>query len=86
LQLLARRVFIDVLIVGVCRAGAGQSVGKAIRAAEKDKIPVMCVVGQREAAAGTLAVRTYTCGDVGSMPADELVTRLSTASKNKEPL
>jgi threonyl-tRNA synthetase len=55
-------------------------VGKAIRAAEKDKIPVMCVIGQREADEGAVAVRTYAEGDLGSMPAAELVARIAAAS------
>lgn len=59
--------------------------GKAIRAAEKDKIPVMCVVGQREASAGTVAVRTYSHGDVGCMLVEDLVERMAKASANKQP-
>ncbi|EFN51790.1 hypothetical protein CHLNCDRAFT_56367 [Chlorella variabilis] len=64
---------------------SGLSVGKAIRAAEKDKIPVMCVVGQREASAGTVAVRTYSHGDVGCMLVEDLVERMAKASANKQP-
>lgn len=63
---------------------AGVSVGKAIRAAEKDKIPVMCVVGQREAAAGTVAVRTYTDGDIGSVLVRDLVSQMAAASASKQ--
>lgn len=62
---------------------AGLSVGKAIRAAEKDKIPVMCVIGQREADEGAVAVRTYGQGDQGSMRVDDLVARLSAANSSK---
>lgn len=54
----------------------GQSVGKAIRNAETAKIPVMCVVGNREAEAGTLAVRTYKDGEVGSLSVQEVVDRV----------
>lgn len=42
------------------------SIGKLIRNAETSKVPVMCVVGGREAEAGTLAVRTYRDGEVRS--------------------
>ena len=59
---------------------AGLSVGKAIRASEKDKIPVMCVIGVREAEQGAVAVRTYVAGDQGSMPVDELVAKLTAAN------
>lgn len=55
------------------------SVGKAIRAAEKDKVPVMCVIGPREAAAGLVAVRTHAGGDLGSMPAKDFHAQLAAA-------
>ena len=57
--------------------------GKAIRAAAKDKIPVMCVIGQREAAEGSLAVRTYTGGDLGTMRSEDVVARIATASRSR---
>ena len=64
-------------------SGAGVSVGKAIRAAEKEKIPVMCVIGQREALEGTVAVRTYSTGDMGSTRVEDLVARLVAANSSK---
>ena len=57
--------------------------GKAIRAAAKDKIPVMCVIGQREAAEGSLAVRTYTSGDLGTMRSEDVLARLATATRDR---
>lgn len=54
----------------------GMSVGKAIRNSETSKIPVMCVVGAREAEAGTLAVRTYKDGEVGSLSVQEVLDRV----------
>ncbi|PRW20597.1 threonine--tRNA chloroplastic mitochondrial 2 [Chlorella sorokiniana] len=62
---------------------SGLSVGKAIRGAETDKVPVMCVIGQREAAEGTVSVRTYADGDLGTMHAQELVSRLVAANTTK---
>lgn len=62
---------------------AGLSVGKAIRGAEKDKVPVMCVIGQREAEQGAVAVRTYAAGDLGTMPKDELIARLVAANNSR---
>jgi len=64
-------------------SATGVSVGKAIRAAEKDKVPVMCVIGQREATEGTVAVRTYVGGDMGSMRVEELAQRMAAANTNK---
>lgn len=62
---------------------SGLSVGKAIRGAETDKVPVMCVIGQREAAEGTVSVRTYADGDLGPMHVQELLSRLVAANTNK---
>lgn len=62
---------------------SGLSVGKAIRGAEKDKVPVMCVIGQREADEGLVAVRTYAAGDLGTMSKDDLVARLVSANSSK---
>lgn len=57
--------------------------GKAIRGSEKDKIPVMCVIGQREADEGTVAVRTYAAGDQGSMHVGDLVARMTAANTHR---
>ncbi len=61
----------------------GMSVGKAIRNAETSKIPVMCVVGAREAEAGTLAVRTYKDGELGSLSVQEVVDRVGAGIINR---
>ena len=54
--------------------------GKAIRNAEKAKTPVMCVVGTKEAEAATLSVRTYADGELGALPAAEVVARIAAAA------
>eukprot|EP00878_Enallax_costatus_P036766 GHUV01041320.1.p1 GENE.GHUV01041320.1~~GHUV01041320.1.p1 ORF type:complete len:573 (+),score=139.07 GHUV01041320.1:82-1800(+) len=59
------------------------SIAKMIRTAEKAKTPVMCVVGAKEAEAGTLAVRLYGGEDVGSVPADEVLSRITAASSSR---
>jgi threonyl-tRNA synthetase len=46
------------------------TVGAKIRAAQLQKIPFMLVVGDREAAAGTVAVRERSRGDLGAMSLD----------------
>lgn len=75
----------SLLLQSTCFAlyNAGLSVGKAIRGAETDKVPVMCVIGQREAAEGTVSVRTYADGDLGPMHVQELLSRLVAANTNK---
>lgn len=53
---------------------------KLIRNAEKAKVPVMCVVGAKEAEAGTLAVRTYAAGDAGERPVADVIQRIREAA------
>jgi threonyl-tRNA synthetase len=50
-----------------------ESVGKKIRDAELSRAPYMLVVGDREQAGGSVAVRSHDQGDLGSVPADEFV-------------
>jgi threonyl-tRNA synthetase len=50
-----------------------ESVGKKIRDAELSRAPYMLVVGDREQADGSVAVRSHDQGDLGSVPADEFV-------------
>jgi threonyl-tRNA synthetase len=57
----------------------GESLGKLVRTAEKAKIPVMCVVGNKEAETDTLAVRTYGGGQQSDMQSDEVLSRLMRA-------
>lgn len=65
---------------------AGERIGKLIRNAEKAKTPVMCVVGEKEAKASQLSVRTYgEEGDRGVMDLSEVITRIQDASKTRMP-
>jgi threonyl-tRNA synthetase len=52
-----------------------EKIGYKIREAQLQKVPYMLVVGDREAAEGTVAVRTRTGGDQGAMAVDEFVVR-----------
>lgn len=54
-----------------------------IREAQLQKIPYMLVVGDREAAEGTVAVRSRSGGDLGSMPVDAFVTAARTEIDTK---
>ena len=51
-----------------------------VRDAQLQKIPYMTIVGEREAQAGTVAVRHRRDGDVGAMGLDEFVERVSRES------
>jgi threonyl-tRNA synthetase len=53
-----------------------EKVGKKIRAAEEAKWPYMLVVGDREAEAGAVSVRSHTDGDLGQMPTADLAVRI----------
>jgi len=50
-----------------------EKIGYKIREAQLQKIPYMLVVGDREAAEGTVAVRSRSSGDLGSQPLDAFV-------------
>jgi threonyl-tRNA synthetase len=54
-----------------------ESVGRKIRDAELRKVPFMLVVGDREAAEGTVAVREHRRGDVGSESVTAFAARLA---------
>lgn len=53
-----------------------ESIGKKIREAELMKVPVMLVVGHKEAESNTVAVRTHVDKDRGSMPLAQLQQEL----------
>jgi threonyl-tRNA synthetase len=57
-----------------------ESIARKIRDAELRKIPYMLVVGDREAEAGTVAVREHRVGDSGSVPVAEFVAGLAERS------
>jgi threonyl-tRNA synthetase len=64
------------------RAEADESnerLGKLIRNAEKDKIPVMGVVGAKEVEANSLNIRTRASGELGAILVDEVMVRLQGA-------
>ena len=56
-----------------------ERLGKLIRNAEKDKIPVMGVVGAKEVEANSLNIRTRASGELGAIAVDEVIGRLQGA-------
>ena len=50
-----------------------EKIGKKIRDAEVKKTPYMLIVGEKEAAEGTVSVRQHGHGDIGSMKKSEFV-------------
>ena len=58
---------------------SGERLGKMIRNAEKQKIPVMSVVGDREVEDSTLSIRTRASGELGTIAVDEVINKLTIA-------
>jgi threonyl-tRNA synthetase len=80
----AKQVVSQLLAIGV-RAEvdlSGDRLGKLIRNAEKDKIPVMAVVGAKEVEANSLSIRTRASGELGAIPVAEVLERLQLANQS----
>lgn len=65
---------------------SNERLGKMIRNAEKQKIPVMAVVGAQEVESNSLSIRTRISGDLGVIPVDTIIERISEAIASKENL
>jgi threonyl-tRNA synthetase len=61
---------------------SGDRLGKLIRNAEKDKIPVMAVVGAKEVETNSLSIRTRASGELGVISVDEVVNKIQEAISN----
>ncbi len=55
---------------------SNNTIGYKIRAAQQEKVPYMLVVGAKEIADGTVAVRSRKEGDKGAIPADRFINEL----------
>ncbi|AXY68001.1 threonine--tRNA ligase [Thermosynechococcus sichuanensis E542] len=58
---------------------SGDRLGKQIRNAETQKIPVMGIIGAKEVESETVSIRTRADGDVGAFPVRELIEKLTSA-------
>ncbi len=58
---------------------SGERLGKQIRNGEKEKIPVMAVVGAKELESRTLSIRTRSSGELGTMAVGEVIERMKEA-------
>ncbi len=58
--------------------GRNEKIGYKIRSAQLEKVPYMLVIGEKETAEGTVAVRSRKKGDMGAMPADDFVSFIKT--------
>ena len=60
-----------------------EKIGYKIREAQSQKIPYMLIIGDKEAEAGTVSVRTRSGGDMGSMPLDEFIAKVTEQTKSR---
>src|SRR5262249_22899708 len=60
-----------------------EKIGFKIREAQLQKIPYMLVTGDREAADGTVSVRSRSAGDQGSQAVDAFIERASAEIREK---
>lgn len=58
---------------------SNERLGKLIRNAEKEKIPVMAVVGAKEVESNSLSIRTRAAGDLGVISVVEVIERMQRA-------
>ena len=58
--------------------GRNESIGKKIREAEMQKIPILAVIGDREAGDGTVSVRERGKGDIGALPLEKFMDMVYT--------
>lgn len=60
---------------------SGDRLGKQIRNAEKEKIPVMAVIGAKEVESNSLSIRTRASGELGAIPVPEVIKKMEAAIK-----
>ncbi len=60
---------------------ASETLGKKIRENQKQKVPYMLILGDKDIEAGTLGVRSREGGDLGAMPLAEVAKLLAEASQ-----
>ena len=56
--------------------GRNEKIGYKIRQAQLEKIPYFFIVGDKEAEDGTISLRSRKNGDMGALPADEVMAKL----------
>jgi len=81
----AEQVLAQLEAAGV-RAGidhSGDRLGKLIRNGEQMKIPVLAVIGAKEAEAGTLSLRSRKDGDLGSVASATVVAAAAHANQDR---
>ncbi len=65
--------------------GGGEKIGRRIVAGRLQKVPYMLIAGDREAEAGTVAVRCRSRGDLGPRPLEQVVEALRAEAASRAP-
>ncbi|MCH8326418.1 MAG: threonine--tRNA ligase, partial [Bacteroidetes bacterium] len=60
-----------------------EKIGYKIRECEKNKIPYMLIVGEREQTAGNISVRKHKEGDKGTLSLNDFIDNITYEIKNK---
>jgi threonyl-tRNA synthetase len=63
---------------------SGDRLGKLIRNGEQMKIPVLGVIGAKEAEGGTISLRSRREGDLGSIELETVVAAAKEANQDRE--
>ncbi len=63
--------------------GSNDRISYKVRRAQVEQVPYMAVVGDREAAAGAVAVRSRAAGDEGAVPVEAFIERLQREVQQK---
>ena len=63
-----------------------EKIGRKIREAEIEKVPIMLIVGQREAEDGSVSMRLKGIGDQGKRSIEEVITHMKDVIKDKRSL
>ena len=63
---------------------SGDRLGKMVRNAEKAKIPIMAVVGAKEREGNALSLRTRAQGELGALPVNEVIARVTGAITHRQ--
>ena len=61
-----------------------EKIGYKIREARNERTPYICIIGEREAEAGTLTVRSSKAGELGEMQVEELKSKLLKEIEDKD--
>ena len=69
--------------IRVLARNENESIGKKIRAGEKQKIPYLLVVGDKEIEAAAVAVRQRGQGDLGAMNTEEFIEKITKEIKER---